>query len=88
MYRYRHFAYIAAAALMVNYVILFIFRQNENVLAWIVPLLNIIPPLLTTVILFTVTYQCKGHNRIFWGLLTASHLCYSASIFSSSILHS
>ncbi len=87
MYRYRHFAYIAAAALMVNYVILFIFRQNENVLAWIVPLLNIIPPLLTTVILFTVTYQCKGHNRIFWGLLTASHLCYSASIFSSSILH-
>ncbi len=87
MHRYRQFAYTAAIGILMNYLLLIIFRQNDNVLTWLTPILNMIAPLLTTAILSIVTYRCRGESRIFWGLLTASHLCYGFSIVASSILH-
>ncbi|GGN91753.1 putative bifunctional diguanylate cyclase/phosphodiesterase [Saccharibacillus kuerlensis] len=82
MYRHHRSFYLATLVyLIIYYILLAAFRNNDSVMAWMGNLLNTIPAAAASVILWFVSRKTSSSIRTFWLLLMFSSLAYMLAMF-------
>ncbi|CAM3310178.1 MULTISPECIES: putative bifunctional diguanylate cyclase/phosphodiesterase [Saccharibacillus] len=75
----RIFYAIAAGYLVLHFLLSSFYGENETALTWIGHL-NILPILACMLLLLRVTRHPQAKNRLFWGFVLCSGLCYLISL--------
>ncbi|OWR28995.1 hypothetical protein CDO73_16470 [Saccharibacillus sp. O23] len=77
MYKYRYFFYSATVLyLIVYYVLLGVFRGNEQIMSWLGNLLNLLPSAAGSCVLWAVSRKAEASLQRFWRLLMYSCFAY------------